>query len=165
MGRISAPVLLGPHHDLNQFRSGVEALDEWLIKHAWKNQQNGASRAFVLCEGQRVIGYYALATGGVERTLPPGNISRNMPDPIPVIVLGRLAVDSRYQGRRLGAGLLRDAMLRVLMISGQVGLRALMVHAISPEAKAFYLAYGFQVSAIDSMTLFLSIEQIARDYR
>lgn len=162
MGRITAPLLLGPNHDLNQFSSGVEALDEWLIKRAWKNQQNGASRTFVLCEDLRVVGYYALATGSVERTLPPGNISRNMPNPIPVIVLGRLAVDSRYQGRKLGAGLLRDAMRRVLMISGHIGLRALLVHAISEEAKRFYLAYGFQVSPVDSMTLFLPIDQLIR---
>ncbi|MBL4867531.1 MAG: GNAT family N-acetyltransferase [Pseudomonadales bacterium] len=160
MGKITSPTLLNSKHDIKQFNSGTPSLDEWLAKRALKNQGVGASKTFVVCENNRVAGYYALATGSVERLTAPGSISRNMPEPIPVIVLGRLAVDSQYQGRRLGASLLKDAMLRTLSITQNVGVRCLLVHAISDEAKKFYLNYGFQVSPIEPMTLFLSVQHL-----
>ena len=142
------------------FNCGTSSLDEWLNKRALKNQDTGASRTFVVCESNRIIGYYALATGSVERLIAPGSMARNMPDPMPVIVLGRLAVDAQYQGRRLGAALLKDAILRTLSIVQNVGIRGLLVHAISEEAKRFYLRYGFQVSLIEPMTLLLSVANL-----
>ncbi len=160
MGAIASPTLLNSEHDTAQFNAGSSSLNEWLYKRALKNQATGASRTFVICESNRIIGYYALATGSVERLAAPGSIARNMPEPIPVIVLGRLAVDAQYQGRRLGAALLKDAMLRTLTIAQNVGVRGLLVHAISEEAKQFYLSYGFQASPIEPMTLLLSVQHL-----
>lgn len=159
MAKITQPAPLKEKHNIDDFNCGVSSLDEWLKKRALKNQNQGASRTFVSCDENRVVGYYALATGSVERVVSPGAIARNMPSPIPVIVLGRLAVDSGFQGKRLGAHLLKDAILRTLSIAQQVGVRCLLVHAISESAKNFYLEYGFQESPIEPMTLFLSIQQ------
>jgi GNAT superfamily N-acetyltransferase len=152
-----------PSHELLNFNSGNSTLDDWLIKRSLKNQEIGASRTFVVCEnGAVVIGYYALATGSIERISATGNFSRGMPDPIPVIILGRLAIDAKYQGKHLGAALLKDAMLRTLSISSNVGVRGLLVHAISEDAKRFYLKYGFHESPIEPMTLLLSIKNISQ---
>jgi predicted N-acetyltransferase YhbS len=85
-----------------------------------------------------------------------------MPDPVPVALLGRLAIDRCWQGSGLGAALLRDAVLRVVGAAGTIGVRALLVHAISDEAKAFYEHWGFQASAADSMTLMITIEEAKR---
>lgn len=160
MGVIKAPERLSEQHKTNSFNCGDNNLNDWLNKQAIKNQNSGASRTFVVSKNDVVIGYYTLAGGSVERMSAPGNVSRNMPDPIPVIVLGRLAIDKKLQGQKLGSALLKDAMLRTLSISLDIGVRALLVHAISPEAKSFYLSYGFQESKFDDMTLFLSVKQI-----
>ena len=160
MGKITAPVLLSGEHETALFNSGVPALDEWLVKRALKNQETGASRTFVVCANKRVTGYYALVAGSVERLVAPGAIARNMPEPIPAMVLGRLAVDCEYQGHRLGSALLKDAMLRTLSVARNAGLRCLIVHAISEDAKRFYQNYGFQVSPIEPMTLFLSVKHL-----
>ena len=162
MGKITAPALLNPDHNTSAFESGNTTLDEWLTKRALKNQDNGASRTFVICKGNQVIGYYAIATGSVERDLATGHFSRGMPEPIPVIVLGRLAIDKNYQGQRLGAALLKDVILRTVTIASNVGIRGLLVHAISEDAKRFYLKYGFQESPIEPMTLLLSINNIKK---
>jgi predicted N-acetyltransferase YhbS len=160
MGVISPPTALTDSHEVSGFDCGNNVLNDWLIKRALKNQYNNASRSFVVCQEQRVIGYYALANGSVERLDAPKSIARNMPEPIPVVVLGRLAVDLRAQREGLGAALLKDALLRSLAVSKNIGIRAVLVHAISEDAKRFYLSYGFQVSPIDSMTLMLPIRKI-----
>ena len=160
MGVISTPAPLCSDHDTTRFNCGNDTLNDWLIKRALKNQDSGTSRTFVINSNKRVIGYYALASGSVERLAAPGSVARNMPEPVPVVVLGRLAVDVDYQGHRLGAALLKDAMLRTLAVSHEVGIRAMLVHAISDEAKQFYRRYGFQESPIDAMTLMLSIQQL-----
>jgi predicted N-acetyltransferase YhbS len=147
-------------HELLGFDCGNETLNEWLIKRALKNQAGGASRTFVICSDQGVVGYYALATGSVERALTNSNFARNMPEPIPVIVLGRLAIDTRWQGKRLGAALLKDALTRVLQVSDQVGIRGVLVQAISDAAKVFYQQYGFQPSPADDMSLLISVKTI-----
>lgn len=162
MGAITSPALLAAEHDVAQFCCGTPSLDDWLKKRALKNQCNGASRTFVIRKDHRVIGYYALATGSVERLVAPGSITRNMPEPIPVIVLGRLAIDTQHQGHRLGTALLKDAMLRTLSIAQNVGVRGLLVHSISIEAKQFYVSHGFQVSPVDPMILLLSVQHIVR---
>src|SRR5271170_5109624 len=110
---LSAPELLAEHHDLADFDSGEISLDDWLRKRALANQASGASRAFVACEQNRVVGYYALASGAVTLASAPGKFKRNMPDPIPVVLLGRLAVDRAWQGQGVGRALFRDAALRV----------------------------------------------------
>ena len=156
MGVVTAPASLDGKHKTIEFDCGNDTLNEWLLKRALKNQDNGASRTFVICQSDRVVGYYALASGSVERLEAPRSIARNMPDPLPVIVLGRLAVDLSMQGQRLGSSLLKDALLRVLKISQDIGVRACYLG----DAKRFYLAYGFQVSPIDAMTLMLPIRHI-----
>ncbi|WP_369854560.1 GNAT family N-acetyltransferase [Candidatus Thalassolituus haligoni] len=160
MGSLLQPMALNHTHELLGFDCGNESLNEWLIKRALKNQISGASRTFVICSGQRVVGYYALATGSVERTLTNSNFARNMPEPIPVIVLGRLAIDTRWQGKRLGAALLKDALTRVVQVSNQVGIRGVLVQAISDTAKVFYQQYGFQPSPTDDMSLLISVKTI-----
>lgn len=157
---ITPPALLTPQHDVSSFDCNNEVLSDWLKRQALKNQESGASRTFVITDGNRVIGYFALATGCVERLKAPANVARNMPDPIPVIVLGRLAIDKNFHGQRLGAHLLRESMLRTLRVSEEVGVRALLVHAIDERAKAFYLKYKFVVSVIDPMTLMISVANI-----
>ena len=147
-------------HLTKQFACGDASLNEWLQKRALKNQKSGASRTFVIAENRLIIGYYAIATGSVERIHSPKSIARNMPEPIPVLILARLAIDRLQQGKRLGSSLLKDALLRTCAVSQNVGIRALLVHAISDDAKAFYKLYGFIESPSDPMTLLLSIKHI-----
>lgn len=153
----SAPELLNATHHLDNFDCGEEALNSWLKRNALKNQQNQASRTFVVCQNNNVVGFYALAAGSVSHQFVSGGLRRNMPDPIPVVVLGRLAIDLAHQGQQLGAALLKDAVLRASAVSQQVGVKALLAHALNDKAKAFYLNYGFQVSPIDDLILLLKL--------
>lgn len=160
---IAAPERLASHHDLTQFSCGEPSLDDWLRRRAIPNEQGGASRTYVICGPDgRVIGYYALAVGAVTHAEAPGRIKRNMPDPVPVIVLGRLAIDESSQGMGLGPALLRDAVLRTLQASEIAGIRAILVHAISERAKRFYEEHGFIASPIDPMTLMVTVAEAAR---
>ncbi len=154
---IRAPEHLTAGHDTSAFDSGVPDLDDWLRKRALANEGTGASRTYVACAGGRVVGYYALASGGVAQGQAPGRVRRNMPDPIPVMILCRLAVDRAWQRRALGSSLLRDAVLRTLQAAGIGGIRAILVHAISEEARRFYQRYGFGESPLDPMTLMLTV--------
>lgn len=160
--RISSPQKLSPDHDLSEFRCGEPALDDWLRRRALPNEETGASRTYVVCVENRVVGYYALAVGAVTHAEAPGKIRRNMPDPIPVMVLGRLAVDQTVQGHNVGRGLLRDAVLRTLQAADIAGIRAILVHAISESAKQFYLRSGFIPSPISPMTLMITVAEAAR---
>jgi GNAT superfamily N-acetyltransferase len=156
---LSAPVPLAPGHALDDFRSGVEPLDDWLKRRARHNEAGGGSRTFVLCAGQRVVGYYSLAAGSLLPNAATGQVRRNMPNPVPVILLGRLAVDQAWQGKGLGGDLLHDAVLRALSAGEVVGVRAMLVHAISAEAKAFYEKLGFHPSPIDPMMLMITLAE------
>jgi len=158
--KLTAPAPLADHHDLAEFNSGVPELDDWLRRRARTNQASGASRTFVVCKGTRVIAYYALASGAVKQSEAPGRFRRNMPDPIPVAVLGRLAIDQDQQGRGIGRALIRDACLRLLHAAEILGIRGVMVHAISDDAKAFYEAVGFQLSPLDPMMLMVSLQDL-----
>src|ERR1700712_5480269 len=111
---LSAPASLADHHQLGAFNSGVPTLDEWLRRRARANQVSGASRSFVVCADDIVVGYYALASGAVIVAAPPSRFRRNMPEPIPVAVLGRLAVDQTWHGQGIGRALFRDSALRVM---------------------------------------------------
>lgn len=157
---IAAPQPLSEAHQLADFHSGVASLDDWLKRRAGLNQASGASRTFVLCQGEKVIGYYALASGGVTIGEASGRFRRNMPDPIPVVILGRLAVDRAYQGQKLGRALFRDAALRIAQAADAIGIRGIVVHAISEEAKAFYIALGFDPSPLDPMTLMVTLADV-----
>jgi GNAT superfamily N-acetyltransferase len=154
---LGPPAHLSPAHDIAAFESGVPELDDWLKKRSLANEATGASRTYVVCAGGRVVGYYALATGSVGHAKAPGRIRRNMPDPVPVMILGRLAVDRAWRGRDLGRSLLRDAVLRTLQAAKIGGIRAILVHAISDEAKRFYEHYGFVASPIDPLTLMMTV--------
>lgn len=156
-----APHPLNDGHRLDTFRCTEPELENWLKQRARKNQQDGATRCFVACDDQTVIGYYALAAGSVLHAQAPGNIRRNMPDPIPMVVLGRLAVHAEYQGRGLGADLLKDAVLRSLRLSREMGIRALLCHAINEDARRFYLHHGFVESPDEPMTLMLNLAKLA----
>ena len=157
---IEAPVLLDDSHDLGAFDCGVPPLDEWLKRRAGGNAASGASHTYVACEGGKAVGYYALAAGAVEVTAAPGRFRRNMPDPIPIVVLGRLAIDRSQQGNGLGRALFRDAGLRVLQAAAIIGVRGVLVDAISDDAKAFYLALGMTVSPLDPMTLMVTLADL-----
>jgi GNAT superfamily N-acetyltransferase len=134
------------------------ALTRWLQERAQRNQVSGASRCFVVCDAQQnVLGYYALAAGAVSHGIAPGSIRRNMPHPIPVIVLGRLAVHADWTGQGIGAGLLKDAVQRTLHVCREIGARALVCHAMDEMAKAFYLRHGFIESPMDAMTVMLPV--------
>jgi GNAT superfamily N-acetyltransferase len=156
--------LLGEHHDIGDFTSGEASLDDWLRRRARANQVSGATRTYVVCpavsDDKRVIGYYALASGVVAVQSAPGRFRRNMPDPIPVAVLARLAVDRGWQGQGIGRALFRDAALRVLEAAGAIGIRGIVVQAISEEAKNFYLALGFDPSPHEPMTLMVTLSDI-----
>lgn len=159
--RLFAPLPLAVAHRLGGFACGEATLDEWLKRRAMANQLSGASRTFVVADqDDLVFGYYALAAGAVAHQQATGAVRRNMPDPIPVIVLARLAVDRRAQGGKLGAALLRDAVHRVVAASETVGIRALLVHALNDRAKQFYEHYGFQASPVHPMTLMLRLHAV-----
>lgn len=155
--RTSAPEHLRPDHELAAFDSGVPVLDDWLKRRALVNEELGGSRTYVVTAGGRVVDYYALATGGVAQAAVTGRVRRNMPDPVPVMVSGRPAVDRAYQGRGLGEGLLRDAVLRTLQAAQLGGIRAILVRAMSEEAKRFYERHGFVTSPIDPMALMITV--------
>jgi GNAT superfamily N-acetyltransferase len=157
---IYAPALLSAVHDLSAFSCGSEVLDNWLRKRALANQTTGASRTYVVAESHKVIGYYALASGGVSASEAPGSIRRNMPDPVPVMILARLAIDSHWQGKGVGGDLLRDAVLRTLQAAEIGGIRALLVHALDESAARFYGRFGFKPSPIRPLTYFLPIPGI-----
>jgi len=161
MGEIKAPEPITGTHLIESFSCGVPVLDEWLERRALKNEVSGASRTFVICQDRQVVGYYTLATGSIEHRDAPGKIRRNMPNPIPVIVLGRLAVDQQWQHAGMGRGLLKDALLRSLSVSKQAGIRALLVHTLSEDAKHFYTRNGFLESPLDPMTLMIALQDAA----
>ncbi len=157
---LQAPQPLLPTHRCDVFASSESELDAWLMRRAYANQLSGASRTFVVVDAQQtVMGYYALAAGAVSHQIATPSVRRNMPDPVPVMVLARLAVDQRAQGRKLGPSLLQDAVKRCALVSQHAGIRALLVHALNDRAKQFYEYYGFQSSAIHPMTLLLRLQQ------
>lgn len=158
-GRINPPEKLSPDHDLSQFHSGEPTLDDWLRRRARQNEESGASRTYVACMGKRVVGYYALAVGAVAHAGAPSRVRRNMPDPVPVMVIGRLAVDQAVQGQAIGPALLRDAVLRTLQAGEIAGIRAILVHAISERAKGFYERWGFTTSPLEPMTLMITVTE------
>jgi GNAT superfamily N-acetyltransferase len=159
---LSAPAKLSAKHDLSDFDSGEPVLDDWLRRRAAQNEASGASRTYIVCAGKKVAGYYSLSVGAIAHAASPGRIRRNMPDPVPVMILGRLAVDQTFQGQGIGTGLLRDAVLRTLQAAEVAGIRAILVHAISERAKRFYEGYGFVASPIDPLTVMITLTEAAK---
>lgn len=154
------PEPLHRDHDLAGFDCGVVSLNHWLERRAMANQVSGASRTFVSCENRKVVGYYALASSAVVPAAAPGRFRRNMPDPVPVVVLGRLAVATSHHGQGLGRALFRDAALRIIQAADAIGIRGMVVHALSEEAKAFYQRLGLEDSPLDPMTLMATVADL-----
>jgi GNAT superfamily N-acetyltransferase len=158
--KLHAPESLSTDHQVNAFACGESVLDEWLKRRALGNQTSGASRTFVVATSQKeVMGYYALAAGAVAHQDATRSIRQNMPDPVPVMVLARLAVDARAQGIKLGAAMLQDALQRCVLVSQNTGVRAMLVHALNDRARQFYEHYGFKASPTHSMTMMLRLNQ------
>ncbi len=157
---LSAPEPLAAHHDTAAFACGVDSLDHWLKQRALKNQATGASRTFVVCDGNRGLAYYALASSAVTVEAATGSLRRNMPDPIPVVILGRLAIDQSLQASGMGRALVSDACLRVIAAADAIGIRGMVVHALSESARNFYERVGFDPSPLDPMTLMATIADL-----
>ena len=155
---LSPPEPLTAAHRLDDFECGEAELDDWLKRRALANQAGGASRTFVVTDQDgRVCAYYAMAAGAISHQLATTRVRRNMPDPVPVMVLARLAVDRGLQGQQLGAALLQDAVNRAVVVAQNAGVRALLVHALHERAKQFYEHYGFQPSPLHPMTAMLRL--------
>jgi predicted N-acetyltransferase YhbS len=151
---------LADRHEVESFDCGVDSLNHWLRRRVLKNQATGASRTFVACAAQQVRAYYALASSAVAVDAAPGRLRRNMPDPIPMVVLGRLAVDQSLRGQGLGRALVRDAGQRVIHAADAIGIRGMIVHALSEEARLFYERIGFEPSPLDSMILMVTLADL-----
>ncbi|CAN5560009.1 GNAT family N-acetyltransferase [soil metagenome] len=157
---LGPPAPLDETHDTQRFQCGKPPLDDWIIQHAFRSEGKSARTYVVAKGGTVVVAYYCLAMGGVLRNEVPRKIRHGLPATVPVMILGRLAVDSLHQGKGLGAGLLKDAMMRTVAVSRSVGMRAMLIHAIDDEAMVFYTRYGFLRFPADSRTLFMPIETI-----
>ncbi len=156
----SPPAPITADHAPADFDCGESSLNEWLKRRAFKNHAAGASRCFVLCAGATVAGYYSLSAGAISHASAPKALRRNMPDPLPVLLLGRLAVDKRYHNQGLGQALLRDAMMRAVNVAGAAGVFALLVHALFDPARQFYLSRGLVASPLQPMTLMVTLETV-----
>jgi predicted N-acetyltransferase YhbS len=157
---LSDPEPLNPGHDIAGFDCGAASLNAWLERRAGANQVSGASRTFVVCEDGKVVGYYALASSAVASAGAPGRFRRNMPDPVPVVILGRLAVAASHHGQGIGRALFQDAALRVIAAADAIGIRGMVVHALSEQARDFYLRLGLDESPLDSMTLMATVADL-----
>lgn len=162
MSGYSAPRPIRDDDDLADFDSGDDSIDHYVRTRALANHAEGASRCYVTCRGGPVVGFYALASASVQRREATGAIRRNMPEPIPAILLSRVAVDRREQGKGLGRGLLRDAIIRSVRAADLIGVRALLVHAIDDKARMFYSQFGFTPSPTDPTHLLLLIKEARR---
>jgi predicted N-acetyltransferase YhbS len=152
------PRLLQASDHLDNFECGEAALDDWLKRRALNSHNSGAARVHVVTRDGTVVGYYALSTIAIVHNAVPGKVRRNMPDPVPGILLGRLAVDVKAAGTGLGGALLRDAILRTVQAADSIGVRALFVHALHDQAAAFYARHEFEPSLTDPHHLFLLIK-------
>lgn len=153
--QIPEPIHAG--HDTSRFDCGNPLLNDWLKRRAFANHLGGATRCYVVTQANNVVAYYALSAGAVASAQATGNVKRNMPDPIPVLVLARLAIDQSCQSQGLGKALLKDAVQRAMRVARDVGVRALLVHAIDASAEAFYLKHGFSASPTAPLRLMLRL--------
>ena len=159
MGEITPPSPLTDGHIIKDFDCGYTNLNTWLQRYAMQNQKANASRTFVVCVGDKIVGFYSLAVGSVEYEHASKRMGKGLArHPIPVMVLARLAVDLRYQGNKIGGSLLKDAILRTLQASEHAGIRAILVQAKDEKARAFYRYFGFESSPIDPLQLMLLIK-------
>ena len=154
------PVPLSQDHATADFDCGDEDLNEWLRRRAPRNQQEGSSRTWVVTDGDRVVAFYASSAAALARSDATRRASRNQPDPLPAMLLGRLGVDRRHQGRGLAASLLKHFLLKAIEVSALTGVRLVLVHAKDPQAASFYRHFGFEPTPIDDLTLMLLLKDI-----
>lgn len=154
---ISAPQPLRAEHVRTAFCCGVESMDNWLKQRAIKSQLTDSSRTFVCCDDMKIMAYYSLASSAVMTNAAPGRFRRNMPDPIPMVELGRLAVDQALHGQGVGRALVRNAGLRVIQVAETIGIRGMLVNALSVEVREFYLRVGFEPFPLDPMMLMITL--------
>lgn len=160
---LSAPQPLDARHRLEEFDCGKPALTDWLLRHARQAQGSGSARTFVVCDGDRVAGYFSLTVGQIDTLEAPERVRRGMGQyPIPLVILARLAVDLDYQGQGLGFSLLQDAIHRTITIAEQAGIRALLTHPIDAEAEAFYRRFGFAPTPVRERQLILLLKDARR---
>src|SRR5260370_5474415 len=156
-----APVPIEPSHDVAAFDCGAAALNDYLRKHALQNHQANSARTYVAQRDNRVVAYYTLAAGSARREDVTARVAKGLArHPVPIILLARLAVDQLERGKGLGAGLLKDALLRAAQAAGLIGCRAVLVHAKDEAAKAFYQRFGFESSPVDELHLYLLMKEI-----
>lgn len=152
------PNPLSAEHQVNAFASGEAVFDDWLKHRALVTQSTGASRTFVIADGERqVMGYYSLAAGAIGIQGSHRSFRQQLSAPIPVMVLACLAVDVRAQGKKLGPAMLQDAYHRSLLVSQNTGVRSLLVHAINERWQQFYEHYGFKATSTQPITLMLRL--------
>jgi GNAT superfamily N-acetyltransferase len=160
-GKISKPAALKPGHDVSGFDCEREQINHWLKTHAKKAGERDAARTFVVCRGpKRVVGFYALAAGGIAHASAPGALRRNTPDPIPVIILAMFGVHKKEKGQGIGQDLLNDAMRRALQAARIIGARALLVHALDAEAARYYKTHNFAPLDAKEETFFVTMKEI-----
>lgn len=158
--QLRPPERLTTQHNVKNFDCGKPDLNDWLVRQA-RNSEGRSARTYVAAVDNEVVGYYCLAAGSVIRAeLPKASLRRNAPDQLPVIVLGRLAVDLKFASRGFGKGLLKDGLLRCLNVSEAVGARAVLVHAIDGDACGFYRKFGFLPSPTNPFTLVIPLETV-----
>lgn len=154
-GTYSQPRPIQPDDDVADFASSEPDLDDYLRTYALGNHRGGGSRCFVTCLDGPVVGYYALAAGSIARAEATRRVGQSMPNPVPVILIGRLAVDRKHQGRGLGSHLLRDAIAKSVEAGELIGARAILLHAMNDNARSFYLHFNFEPSPTDDYHLML----------
>jgi GNAT superfamily N-acetyltransferase len=160
---LSTPQPLDARHRLEEIDCGKPALTEWLLRHARQAQGSGSARTFVVCDGDRVAGYYSLTVGQIDTLEAPERVRRGMGQyPIPLIILARLAVDLDYQKRGLGFSLLQDAIRRAIAVAEHAGIRALLTHPLDAEAEAFYRRFGFEPTPENERQLILLLKDARR---
>jgi predicted N-acetyltransferase YhbS len=163
-GAVLAPERLTPQHGLSEFRSGKhDSLDAWLRDRALASEGLSA-RTYVVCASdspRRVVGYYAISTAMASRSgLPTAKLRKGMPEEVPLLLIGRLAVDVTHQKRGLGTDLLVDALRRCLIAADTAGARAVITHAIDDDAVGFYQRHGFIRCPLGERTLLMPMETV-----
>jgi GNAT superfamily N-acetyltransferase len=166
LGRVSysLPQRIKPEHKLHDFDCQESSLNDWLKKRALKNDLQDASRTYVVCCGEQIIAYYSLHLGCIKHSEAMGKIKRNMPDPIPAIVLGRLAVDVNHQGKGIAKALIKDMFLRALQVSELAGTKAVLVKALNENVTLFYQSFGFIQSKTDPLLLMKAISEVRSSF-
>lgn len=158
---ITAPRKLERADSRSSFQSGADDLDEWIHKYAWQNQAANSATTYVITNGERVIGYYAIAMAAVEKLAAPASVRNGMPQQIPCILLARLAIDQEYRGQGLGAELLRDALLRSAQLSRSIGAAAVLIHCRDETARTFYRHNGdFLQSPVEDLHLMVPMKSL-----